>query len=224
MKVTVSAFLKLTVIIASLVGIVLCATDKSVFMGGETVFLYFTIQSNMWICAMSAAALYLMLSGARIKRWMSIVKLVLTVSITLTGMVFCFMLAPVLGAGAFNLPNILTHVVVPVAAVADFFVCRESYDLRMGDALWVIVPPLYYLGFASLGYVLGWQFSEGICYPYFFLNWGSPLGAFGFSGSFPYMGVMWYVLFLLVMLLLCGRLYIRLAMRGRDMHIALNNN
>lgn len=213
MKVTISAYLKLTVVIASLVGIILCATDPNAFMGGSHVFMYFTIQSNMWICAMSAIALYLMLSGAPITHWMSVVKLVLTVSITLTGMVFCFMLAPLMGADAFNLSNTLTHVVVPVAAIADFILCGYMHSYRKGDQWWVVIPPLYYLAFASLGYALNWQFADNLNYPYFFMNWGSPAGAFGFTSTLPYMGVMWYVIFLLVMLVLCGRLYIHLANR-----------
>lgn len=51
-----------------------------------------------------------------------VIKFVGTVSITLTGAVFCFVLAPTLGNAAWNLQNILTHVVVPVAAIIDFFV------------------------------------------------------------------------------------------------------
>lgn len=79
--------------------------------------------------------------------------------------------------------------------------------------------PLYYLGFASLGYILNWQFSPGVRYPYFFLDWGSPLGAFGFSRSFPFMGVVWYAVGLLGALVAVSLLYIaasRALRSGRD--------
>ena len=48
----------------------------------------------------------------------------------LTGIVFCFVLAPVLGAHAWSLPNVLTHVAVPLAAVADFFVAGAYGRVR----------------------------------------------------------------------------------------------
>lgn len=64
---------------------------------------------------------------------------------------------------------------------------------------------------AAVGYVLNWQFAPGINYPYFFLNWGSPAGAFGFCDTLPFMGVMYYVLIMLFFLLMVGRLYIFVA-------------
>ncbi len=64
--------------------------------------------------------------------------------------------------------------------------------------------------YAGIGYIRGWEFAPGIRYPYFFLNWGSPAGAFGFSGELPFMGCVWWILALLVLLLLCGALYLRI--------------
>ena len=43
------------------------------------------------------------------------------------GGVFCFVLAPVMRSNAWNIRNVLTHVVVPVAAVLDFFVTGVFY-------------------------------------------------------------------------------------------------
>ena len=51
-----------------------------------------------------------------------VIKYIGTVAITLTGVVFAFVLAPTFKQGAWNLQNTLTHLVVPVAAVLDFFV------------------------------------------------------------------------------------------------------
>lgn len=55
---------------------------------------------------------------------------------------------------------------------------------------WVIVPPMLYSIYAGIGYARNWQFAEGYNYPYFFLNWGSPAGAFGLTDELPYMGCM----------------------------------
>lgn len=206
-----SLFLKVIIVISAVWGISICAFDSSAFMGGKTVWLYFTIQSNIWIALVEMACFVWVLFCKPLPHWMSVLQLMMTISITLTGIVYCFMLAPLMGESAFNLTNILTHVVVPVASVVDFFVSSSQLSLRGRDAWYVIIPPLYYLGFASVGYVLNWQFGPGVNYPYFFLNWGSPAGAFGFCDSLPYMGVMYYVFIMLFSLLLVGRLYIAIA-------------
>lgn len=207
MKYLISFLLKAIIVIAAVWGISLCAFDSNAFMGGKTVWLYFTIQSNIWMVLVALLGAAMMLRQS-FPRWMSVLQLVMTVSITLTGLVYCFMLAPLMGDKAFNLTNVLTHVVVPVVSVVDFFVSSRWLSLRSRDAWYVIIPPLYYLGFAAVGYVQNWQFGPGINYPYFFLNWGSPAGAFGFSDTLPFMGVMYYVLIMLLFLLMVGRLYI----------------
>ncbi|MBP5194169.1 MAG: hypothetical protein J6126_05515, partial [Clostridia bacterium] len=43
---------------------------------------------------------------------------------------------------------------------------------------------------------------------YFFLNWGSPAGAFGFTDELPFMGCVWWILALLVLLLVVGIVYL----------------
>lgn len=215
MSKTISIILKLVTAICALWGVFLSVYAPGTFMNGVHYFLYFTIQSNIWIAIACLIGLWYLLSGKRITRNLAILKLVFTVAITLTGLVFCFVLAPTMGPGAFVLKNSLTHVVVPIAAVADLFVASKAYSeelrlekCRKSDAWWVTIPPLYYLFFASIGYVLDWPFAPGENYPYFFLNWGSPAGAFGFCSDLPFMGVMYYVFILLILLVLVGRLYI----------------
>lgn len=207
-----SIILKLIVAVCSIWGICLCAFDPHAFMGGKAVWLYFTIQSNVWMALIALWGLVrpLLVRQPR-PRLYSILQLAFTVSITLTGVVFCFVLAPTFGSNAFNLPNVLTHVIVPLAAVADFLLCGREYTFRTADCLYSALPALYYLGFASVGYVLRWPFGPGIHYPYFFLNWGSPAGAWGFCDGLPFMGVMYYVLIMLVSIIFVGWLYIRCA-------------
>lgn len=206
-----SLFYKCIIIIAAAWGVGMCTFNPGAFMGGKTVWLFFTIQSNVWIAIVALIGIVMLVRGIEWPRWMSVLQVMMTVAITLTGLVYCFMLAPLQGDQAFSLTNILTHVVVPLVAVIDFFWCSRLLDLSGKDAYYVLIPPVYYLCFASLGYILNWQFAPGINYPYFFLNWGSPAGAFGFCDTLPYMGVMYYVLIMLVALLLFGRLYIAIA-------------
>lgn len=201
----ISLILKLTVIICAVTGTLISAfAGRSAFMGGKTVLMYFTIQSNILIALICARGAYLITRDRDIRERWFIVKLVGTVSITLTGVVFAVLLAPVLGPEAWNIQNTLTHVIVPVAAVADYFVAASGAGLHAGNVLYVIIPPLLYAIYAGIGYVQNWSFARGYNYPYFFLNWGSPAGAFGFSKELPYMGCVWWILLLLVFLIVVG--------------------
>ncbi|SCY72514.1 hypothetical protein SAMN02910292_02660 [Lachnospiraceae bacterium XBB2008] len=209
-----SIILKLITIISATAGIIIsAAAGRNAFMGGRTVFMYFTIQSNILIALICLAGLCLILRRSHITEAGYTVKLVGTVSITLTGVVFVTMLAPILGSEAWNIQNTLTHAVVPVAAVADFFVVVPGAKIARKRALCVIIPPLLYAIYAGIAYVQNWKFARGNNYPYFFLNWGSPAGAFGFSNELPYMGCAWWILLLLVFLIAIGFGYLALADR-----------
>ena len=209
-----SVALKLAVIISAVLGTVLSALGgQNSFMGGSVVFMYFTIQSNIAIAVICAVGCYLLMQDRSISYAWYIVKLVGTVSITLTGVVFVVMLAPVLGDKAWNIQNTLTHIVVPVAAIADFFVIASGSGIRKKDVVYVTIPPLLYVIYAGIGYIRKWEFALGVNYPYFFLNWGSPAGAFGFSNELPFMGCVWWILILSGFLVAVGLCYIALADR-----------
>lgn len=203
-----SIILKITVVICSFVGVALCLLPEGDSGLNYRTLLFFTTQSNIWIGIVCITELIRMKQKRTPSHKDSVIKMMFTISILLTGVVFNTMLAPIYGPSAYSLMSILVHVVSPIAAVLDYFVCRKSYKMSGKDAWWGIIPPLYYLGFASVGYVLRWNFGGGVNYPYFFLNWGSPAGAFGFIGEFPFMGVAWYVIILLFSLLFVSRLFI----------------
>jgi hypothetical protein len=207
--VRISCLLKGIVIIAAAVGVLKSVfSGNDTFMGGSHVFMFFTIQSNIAIALICAVGLYKLLNGKPVSNRWYLLKYVGTVSITLTGMVFCFVLAPTLGKYAWGLANVLTHVVAPIAAIIDFFVTGRYGTIAKKDVWYVTLPPLAYAVYAGIGYIAGWEFLEGINYPYFFLNWGSPAGAFGFTSGLPFMGVVWWILALLLFLVLVGYLYL----------------
>ena len=204
----VSALCKLVVIVSAAAGVCMSAlAGREAFMGGNRVFMYFTIQSNIAIALVCAAGLPLLARDRPSGRAWYAVKLAGTVSITLTGAVFAVLLAPLLGDAAWSLPNTLTHAVVPLAAVADLFAASPFLSASRGAAPYAAVPPLLYAVYSGIGYVRGWEFAPGQNYPYFFLNWGSPAGAFGFTGELPYMGCVWWILALLVFLMAVGWCY-----------------
>ena len=118
------------------------------------------------------------------------------------------MLSPTLGPNAWNVHNIITHVIVPLLSIIDFFIVGQGFNIKKKNACFVIIPPVLYAIYAGIGYKMGWQFAEGINYPYFFLNWGSPAGAFGFSNELPFMGCMWWIIAIFVFLIVIGLLYL----------------
>jgi len=202
--------LKIVVFLSAVIGTFLSAyAGRNSFMGGSRVFMYFTIQSNIAMAIISAIGLCLLYKGGKVGQIWQIIKFVGTVSITLTGVVFCFVLAPTMGASAWNIQNILTHVIVPIASVVDLFVVSKLIDIAKRNVIFVIIPPILYAIYAGVGYVEGWEFAEGINYPYFFLNWGSEAGAWGFSSSLPFMGSAWWILALLIFLIIVGFIYLK---------------
>ncbi len=206
---TVSIILKLITVISAVTGTFISAyAGRASFMGGSRVFMYFTIQSNILIALICAVGVLLLSGRKKTGRAWYVIKFVGTVSITLTGVVFAVLLAPLLGADAWNIQNTLTHLVAPVAAVADMFAVTGSGILKRKDVVYVIIPPLLYAIYAGIGYVKGWEFASGANYPYFFLNWGSPAGAFGFSNELPFLGTVWWILLLLLFLTGVGDSYI----------------
>ena len=98
--------------------------------------------------------------------------------------------------------------VVPVGTIVDFFVTGAYGSISKRDVFLVTLPPLAYAIYAGIGYVAGWEFSQGVRYPYFFLNWGSPAGAFGFTHGLPFMGCAWWILALLLFLIAVGFAYL----------------
>lgn len=205
----ISLLLKAVIIISAAVGTILSAyAGRNSFMGGSTVFMFFTIQSNISLALISAVGIFFLLRRNDIPNLWYIIRFIGAISITLTGAVFSFVLAPTMGDAAWNMQNTLTHVVVPVVSVIDFFLTGINGNIRKRASFLVIIPPIIYAVYAGIGYVLNWQFAEGINYPYFFLNWGSPAGAFGFTDELPYMGCGWWIIALFAALIAAGFIYL----------------
>ncbi|MCR4990929.1 MAG: Pr6Pr family membrane protein [Lachnospiraceae bacterium] len=207
----VTLTLKMIVLTAVIIGVVTSSmASAEVFMSGRTVFMYFTIQSNILIGLISLAGAIFLIKGYQPGVVLQHIFFVGTVAITLTGVVFSFILAPTLGDKAWTLQNILTHVVVPLGAIIDFFIMGVDIKIPKRSVLYVVIPPIAYAVYAVIGFIKGWEFSPGKNYPYFFLNWASQAGAFGFCDELPFMGCAWWILTILIILIAIGYLYLRI--------------
>ena len=189
---TVSKTLKILTIVTSLGGVVLSlftAKEAGYSHWGRRL-LYFTAQSNIWL----GVTMLLLLCFSRkrnsekVMEFLYGLKYIFTVSITLTGLVFCGLLAPFSPEDytPWTFVNLLTHVFSPVFSVVDFFMdTKQTYITKRQTAL-CLVPPLSYCMLASMLGGFGVDFGRGVSYPYFFLNYRSPAGIFGFSSQGPF--------------------------------------
>ncbi len=216
MRKIITITIKILVVIGAILGVILnTQTPYGQFLGAKTTFLFFTIQSNIWIALTMLFLLIVSLLEYRtkkqlFKKWMYIIKLIFTVAISLTCMVYCFILVPSAPENfdCWDIGSVLLHAVVPALAIIDYFVDIKNYQYKTKEVFLVILPPLYYLFFSLIGYFLNWNFGEGHNYPYFFLNYNSPAKVFGFSDEEPYfMGSFYWIVILLILVLGMGFIY-----------------
>ncbi|MBR1860240.1 MAG: Pr6Pr family membrane protein [Lachnospiraceae bacterium] len=207
MRKLISLIIKIVAIGSAIYGTYLSILGKNGFMSNWNALLFYTIQSNLWIAGWFVYEGIIMFKKKEYdSRAVNILKLVFTVAISLTGIVFVAILAPTL-PNPYKLNNVLTHVVVPLCAVIDIFVCADRMKLKNFDFVYCVIPPIYYFIFASIGYINHWHFVGSLNYPYFFLNWGSPVGAIGFSKESPWMGPVWWVILLAALIMFMGFIF-----------------
>ena len=135
-----------------------------------SVFNYFTLLSNV-LCAVyfGAAVIY---ETRKKDTLLPVLKGAVVLSITVTGLVYHFMLSGSFQMqGTMALSNILLHYVVPAMAVLDWLVFdRKGRYTWKSPLLWVLLPLVYFFYAVvrvSLGATLGY---DGNRYPYPFLN------------------------------------------------------
>lgn len=215
-----SIVLKSLVIFFALGGVVLCCicAQRDGYSGWTKRLLYFTNLSNIWIAALFIVMLFLPLIKHSKEKWESvlyILKYIFTVSITITGFVFCCLLAPFAandGYDAWTLSSFMTHVFSPLLSIIDYFVDEKQCEITYKRSILATLPPLAYLIFASILHFANVDFGRGDTYPYFFLNHTSPVGIFGFGGERPFViGSFYWVVLFLLMVLSFGALYVYFA-------------
>ena len=162
-------------VIIGVLGIIFTATSTS-FMGGAAVFLFFTVQSNIFIIAMALVflineVLLILKKKSFINQILLYLKFIATIAITITFLVFFTMLAPLMGVDyllSFN--NFSLHAIVPILAVVDFFLFDTNINITYPKSLLGAAMPLYYVNFVYIGVPLNFVYGPDLKFPYFFLD------------------------------------------------------
>ena len=206
-KTLAKIIIKSTLVIVGVLGIIFTARS-SAFMGGGSVFFFFTVQSNIFIIAMALLFLIndircLITNKSFANQTLLIIKYVATVAITVTFLVFFTMLAPLMGVDyllSFN--NFSLHAIVPILAIVDFILFDTNIHLTYRNSLLATIAPISYVIFVYIGAIFKLQYGENLYYPYFFLDFET--NGFLFEKGF---GVIPWVIVLLAGICGLGFLY-----------------
>jgi hypothetical protein len=211
--------MKFIAIIASIYGIILTSS-------GMYTFTFFTNLSNVWIDIVLFIFLILdiiLLKSNGEKDYRSnalyILKFMMTISISLTFLIYMFILGPTNDGGLLysyfrnHAGSFCVHFVTPCLAILDFFLFDYDYKSTGMHAVYAVIPPLCYVAFVVLAAGLGLRWYDTMYAPYNFLNFGAQTGWFGFDLSLLGeetlgVGVAYMIVVLLLIFLALGRAYL----------------
>ena len=205
-----SIILKIGIVLSALGGVALSLIEykQDGYSSWYRRLLYFTAQSNIWI---GVTCLLLTFSSIfhTSEKWrhaLYVCKYIFTVSITITGLVFCTLLAPFAPKSyhLWVLSGYLTHIFTPSFAILDFFIDDYPLKIEKKHVLLSVIPPSFYFISTMVFSFFKVDFGRGEFYPYYFLNFRSPAGIFGFSNQAPFFigSFYWMIAFSLLIILI----------------------
>lgn len=172
-------------------------------------FCFFTIQSNILISLTTLVFLIYEIMDKTPTQRMRVIKFAFTVAITVTGLVFNFILYPQSLGGPnpytpLKVNSIYVHIFVPVLSIVDYIIFEYDFESTWKTAGWAIVYPLFYCGFTYFHHFLfNMEFKAGQYFPYFFLNYVK-YGWFGFKP----LGVFWWIIIIVILVFGLGAIYL----------------
>lgn len=126
---------------------------------------YFTIQSNLIVLGVILYGLSLRIRNKPEGTFFAAIRNGATLWILVTGLVFHFMLSPLIHAtGFWQYAIIVLHYVTPMLVLVNWIVFEEKGKVRYPQTLWWLLYPLFYLVVTEIRPVI-----DGF-YPYWFLN------------------------------------------------------
>ena len=203
----ISLLLKILTIVNAFVGIILSfvSYEQDGYSNWYIRGTYFTLQSNLWI---GGLMLYIVIANLLKKEFnvekVYFVKFIFTVSITLTFIVFWTLLAPFAYMQNYNPwsgASATTHMLAPTFAILDFFVDKNQTQITKKGVYGSLVPPLIYFIITSVMCLLRVDFGRGDPYPYFFMDYYSSAGLFGYVKEPFVLGTAYWILLILVIVL-----------------------
>ena len=208
MKKLVKNQLKILSIICSFAGIIICLITAKFdgYSHPTKRLLYFTNQSNIWIFIIMILCFFKVFRKNEYNEYsLFVARYIFTISILLTGVFFCCFLGPKADKSyhAFSVSGVLLHIFVPLFALLDFLLEKKRFFINKKVAFCSLLPPLIYLFLTTVLFFFNIDFGRGENFPYFFFNYFSPAGIFGFSKILPYfMGSFYWVVLLLILLII----------------------
>ena len=211
MRERISVIIKSLTILTAFTGVILSfifATQDG-YTHWATRLLYFTGLSNIWIAVFFIVFIIFKFNGKfenqKVRDFTYLLKFIFTISITITGIIFCTLLAPFAkneGYNAWTISSFLTHVATPALSIFDFFFDPYRINIKRRHLYATTIPLLLYCIFASILILLKVDFGRGDPFPYVFLNYYSPAGFFGFSNVMPYIfgSFYWMVLIFFIVI------------------------
>lgn len=180
------------------------------FMSNNSLY-YFTIESNIWILMISFIFLIFDIFKIKIPNFLYIIKYIFTVSITLTFIIFNFVIVPQMLATSVSLEelfcfsNVALHMVSPLFAVYSFIFFDKELKIKKNYYLFGITMPLLYFIFCIVLsnilvkeiFVMGNTVSK---FPYFFMNYIEN-GWFNISLDVFKMGTFYWVFIIAILVI-----------------------
>ena len=170
----ISAISKLLLVVGVIIGVWASLLQEGFFNPKH--FLYYTIQSNIEIGIICLVSLLFIFSKKEIPSIVYTLKFIFTVAITLTGLVFNFILYPQALAYNFDLEpfaiyNFFTHIFVPILSLVNFFAFDYKLKITKKTFLLGLITPLIYFIFVMFCTKVGIRFNGNLFVPYFFLDY-----------------------------------------------------
>lgn len=194
-----SIIFKMTIFLSAFIGILI----QSGLLNGNlniSIFNYYTLISNV-LCMVYFFIDFIYLIKHK-KNIYPKLKGTLTMGITVTGVVYHFMLSKTMFnmGSSLLISNILLHYIVPIFSVLDYILFDEfgNYNKR-SPFLWVLIPDLYFL-YVIIGVKIGIDFNlyQESRYPYFFID----------VDTIGWFNVIKYVIILNILFIIVGYIFV----------------
>ncbi|EKV56207.1 hypothetical protein A966_12641 [Brachyspira hampsonii 30446] len=131
---------------------------------------YFTYQSNILVIVYFILDIFNIINKK--ETFYPRLKGAVTMSITVTFLVYHFLLSPTADKyiGFAYIRNVIVHYIVPIMTIFDYIIFDKKGIYKIIDPiLWLIIPLLYFM-FVLVRARVGSPFSDGSYYPYFFVD------------------------------------------------------